>query len=151
MFELDLKLGAGLPWVPVPILPFPSLLCHLLFISITTRKANILQRQQSVVFFFPWLAKWKKRRRKRVQKGKRADKPCQQINTDLFREEPRDSELPVISGHHSPKQNQIFSPSSCIAIEMGSKISQAVLLKQFLPWLCPHQKKPLSAPRWDGW
>ena len=52
MFELNLKLGAGLPWVPVPLLPFPSLLCHLLFVSITTRKANILQREQSFFFFF---------------------------------------------------------------------------------------------------
>ena len=150
MFELNLKLGRGLPRVLVPILLFPSLLCHLLFISITTRKANILQRRQRIFFHPPWLEKWKKRR-KRVQKGKRVDKPCQQINTDLLREKPRDPELPIISGHHSPKQNQIFSPSSCVAIEMGSKINWAVLLKWFLPWLCPHQKKPLGAPWWDGW
>lgn len=64
---------------------------------------------------------------------KKVDNPCQQINRDLSREEQRDLELPVISGYHSPKQNQIFSPCRIVAIEMGSKIRQAVLLKRFLP------------------
>jgi len=72
MFELDLKLGAGLPWVPVPILPFPSLLCHLLFISITTRKANILQRQQSVVFFFPLTGEMEEEEEEESSKGEKS-------------------------------------------------------------------------------
>lgn len=52
-------------------------------------------------------------------KGKEVNKPCQQINRDFSREGQRDAELPVISGHHSPKQNQILSPGSLVAIGMG--------------------------------
>ena len=98
-----------------------------LYLSTVTWKANLTPRYNKDFYFLK--SEMKTEEEALSPKGKKVNKPRQQINRDLSREEQRDAELPVISSHHSPKQNEPLSPCSFVAIEIGPEMGQAVLLK----------------------
>nr|KAF6403676.1 hypothetical protein HJG59_010074 [Molossus molossus] len=137
---LCFPIAPGWPRAPgalLPILPSQPLWNLPLRLHNDQQSKHQPQMQQRLFFLE---GKGTKRRRKRIQNGRKdmniAD---QQIATSPGRARGRSCLESAATA--APRK------MSSVPIETGPEMSQAALLKRFLPWPCPRPRAPPHAPR----